>query len=59
MPVMPRRFIRHVLLGGALFAGMSATLPVRSQALYTAVPDWGRLPNGDKWGEVPNVTVGE
>jgi sugar lactone lactonase YvrE len=28
-----------------------------AQSAYHAVPGWGALPNGEKWGEVPNLSV--
>ncbi len=31
--------------------------PSLAQARYTAVPGWGRLPDGESWGEVPNIAI--
>ena len=34
-------------------AGWSAL----AQSRYKAVPGWGQLPGGEKWGEVPNIAI--
>jgi len=38
----------------ALIAGGHAPFAASS---YKAVPGWGQLPDGEKWGEVPNVAI--
>lgn len=39
------------VLGAALVFGQTPAAP------YRLVPDWGRLPNGAAWGEVPGMAI--
>jgi sugar lactone lactonase YvrE len=41
----------------AILLVVSLSALVAAQASYHAVPDWGRLPHGMEWGEVPNLAV--
>ncbi|HEX4348235.1 MAG TPA: peptidyl-alpha-hydroxyglycine alpha-amidating lyase family protein [Vicinamibacterales bacterium] len=46
-----------LLVSAVLLALACLQRPTLAQAPFHAVPDWGALPNGDKWGEVPNLSV--
>ncbi len=38
----------------AFAAGGRSTV---AQSAYKAIPGWGRLPGGESWGEVPNISI--
>jgi hypothetical protein len=53
---MNTRFLLPVTIAALLVAAAGGR-STRAQSAYKAVPDWGRLPGGAAWGEVPNVTI--
>jgi DNA-binding beta-propeller fold protein YncE len=45
------------VIGGLVVFVALSLVSSAAPSSYHAVPDWGRLPNGMKWGEVPNLSV--
>lgn len=51
--------VRRLILPAALVAALvgGGTAWMHADSLYKAVPGWGQLPNGMKWGETPGMAI--
>jgi sugar lactone lactonase YvrE len=50
--------MKKMLVGVLSLLALAAYWPAaHAQSPYKAVPGWGQLPGGEKWGEVPNIAI--
>src|SRR5450756_1231914 len=49
--------VRAASLAGVLVLATGGAAPHAEDAPYRLVPNWGQLPAGMAWGEVPGMTI--